>query len=381
MDRQLIFINSTGDTFTPTHSGAIATWIWEMCRASQASGWEPWVLTRTANVDAYPWVRTVEIAYPFPPLIRGSGRFYRWLSKINGWAHIRESEWVKKILGIIKKNGWTEAMLVLHNDPELLVALRASLPNAKLIHLFHNCNHVDPFFRERFSDCADVVLAVSTACARLNEHYFGCVINILRNGVDVNRFAPLPDVSKTRPVIGFVGRTDRQKGPDLLLRAALRISEKFNKFDLQLLGARFYGMHAVDSYQKSLENLATRLNQRGVSVYRPGFVNRLALPRQLAKGDIHVVPSRWEDPCPLTVLEGMATGQAVVAAACGGIPEIVGSSGFLFERDDVGGLETKLQMLLQDDFLRRSYGLRARQRAEQRPWEIVFRELEEMLIL
>jgi len=171
----------------------------------------------------------------------------------------------------------------------------------------------------------------------------------------------------------------RDKGPDLLLRAALNLAEGFNGFDIQLLGARISGGAQNDPYHETLETLIGRLEKRGVSVDRPGFVNRFAMPRLLARADIHVVPSRWEDPCPLTVLEGMATGQATVAASCGGIPEIVGGAGFVFERDDVAGLEARLRVLLQNEELRRAYGRRARERAEQRPWSLVFQELLEII--
>ena len=92
---------------------------------------------------------------------------------------------------------------------------------------------------------------------------------------------------------------------------------------------------------------------------------------------MHVVPSRWEDPCPLTVLEGMATGQATVGASCGGVPELIGNEGFLFERDDVEGLEARLRVLLENSELRASYGERARARALLRPWTKVFAEFAE----
>jgi glycosyltransferase involved in cell wall biosynthesis len=148
-----------------------------------------------------------------------------------------------------------------------------------------------------------------------------------------------------------------------------------------MLGARFYGSHSLDTYQQTLETLSQKLEANGVQVRRPGFVSRLALPRVLARADVHVVPSRWEDPCPLTVLEGMATGQATVGASCGGVPELIGSEGFLFERDDVEGLEARLRVLFENPGLRHSYGKRARERALQRPWTKVFGELVEAVNL
>jgi glycosyltransferase involved in cell wall biosynthesis len=381
MSRELVFINSTGDTFTPTHSGAIATWIWEMSRAASGSGFEPWVISKASSETAYPWPRSVLLDYPFPPKIRGAGRVADWFGRARGWAHVCQGRWVRRVLRAIRERGLTEGFLVFHNDPELLVALRPSLPRAVLVHLFHNCNRVHVPWRARFNASVDVALGVSAYCARWNETYLGTTVQILRNGVDPSRFTPFERSVNSPPVLGFVGRTDRQKAPDLLLRAALKLAARGMKFSVQVLGSRYYGGAGVDAYQGALEVLAQKLEDLGIPVHRPGFVNRLALPRILARADVHVVPSRWEDPCPLTVLEGMATGQATVGANCGGVPEIIGSDGFLFDRDDVDELESRLQLLVEDPVTRLMYGARARQRALQRPWERVFADFSEAVNL
>ena len=379
MSKALVIVNSTGDTFTPTHSGAIATWIWEVSRAAQKIGIEPWVLTRKSCHDSYPWVKTVELEYPFPPRIKGAGKVFRWIDRRLGWQHIRQGSWMEKILKAVRANGWTESTLLFHNDPELVSALRPRLPRANLVHLFHNTNTCLSPWRERFSSSADVVMAVSEYCARWNERHYDCAVHILRNGVDVERFRPVIKTDRRVPVVGFVGRTDRQKAPDLLLKAALNLAESGGRFDLQLLGSRFYGSHQCDSYQQSLSTLVNRLEKYGVRIHRPGFVGRLALPRVLANADINVVPSRWEDPCPLTVLEGMSTGQATIVAKCGGMPEQVGDAGILFERDNVRALEKSIRGLIEDNALRRDYGIKARERALERPWTVVLNEMLETI--
>ncbi|HKT00009.1 MAG TPA: glycosyltransferase family 4 protein, partial [Rugosimonospora sp.] len=63
-----------------------------------------------------------------------------------------------------------------------------------------------------------------------------------------------------------------------------------------------------------------------------------------------VVPSRWPDPCPTTVLEAMAAARPLVATRTGGIPDMVvdGETGLLVEPDDPGGLAKALTTLLWD---------------------------------
>lgn len=376
--RGVVFINSTGDTFTPTHSGAIATWIWEMCRAASAAGIDPWVLSRSSPHAAYPWPQTVEIEYPYPPRIRGFGRVYEWARRRRGWTHIRQGRYLRILFRAVERIGQQAGVLMFHNDPEAAICARARFRDAKIVHLFHNCNHVSERWRAGFARAVDISFAVSSYCARWNELYFGCAVHTLLNGVDVERFRPsFKELGKGSVRFGFVGRTDRQKAPDLLLRALLKVARVRRDFELQILGSRFYGGHSPDAYQTGLQGMVEQLRERGVLVHAPGFVNRWALPRELAAADVHVVPSRWEDPCPLTVLEGMATGKACVVSRTGGVPEQAGDAALYFERDDLDGLFRTLMRLLEDADLRADYGRKARQRAEARPWKTVFRDFRE----
>jgi glycosyltransferase involved in cell wall biosynthesis len=104
-------------------------------------------------------------------------------------------------------------------------------------------------------------------------------------------------------------------------------------------------------------------------VVRTGHLERADIPGALAASDIHVTPSRWDEPCGLTTLEGLASGQAVVGSATGGTPELLDGAGLLFPRDDVEALADVLDGLIRDHEARVSWGARARSRAESLPWE------------
>jgi glycosyltransferase involved in cell wall biosynthesis len=280
----------------------------------------------------------------------------------------------------VEQIGAERGVFVFHNDPEAAVCVKRRFPGSKVVHLFHNCNRVAERWRESFAQTVDVVCAVSSYCARWNESYFGCAVQTLRNGVDIHRFRPMVKRRGSAVRIGFVGRTDRQKAPDLLLRASLKLARERKDFELQLLGSRFYGSHTEDDYQTGLRRMMDDLQSVGIQIHAPGFVNRLALPRELARADVHVVPSRWEDPCPLTVLEGMATGGACVVSRTGGVPEQVGEAAVCFERDDLDGLCHALFRLLDDEGLRGEFGRRARKKAEERPWSAVFSDLQDAMV-
>ena len=46
-----------------------------------------------------------------------------------------------------------------------------------------------------------------------------------------------------------------------------------------------------------------------------------------------VAPSRWDEPCPYSVIEALAAGLPVLASGRGGLPEMVGEEAVLPDRD------------------------------------------------
>ena len=378
-----VLINCTGETFTPTKSGAICTWTWEMCQAAKKGGSEPLVITRNSDAEPYYWPRTVFLSYPWIPSFRGTGigRLIKIQQRLTGWGHPRQKVYANRVVRAIRKNGASELPMVIQNDPEMALYLRLKFPKAYILHHFHNSNACNERFRAGFASSVSVATAVSEHCAQWNRTYFGTDIQVLCNGVDTNRFFPANTTPEGPPVINFVGRTDRQKAPDLLLRAAILLSEKTKNFGVQILGSRFYGYSEPDAYQSELEALSRDLEQRGITVRRPGFINRHALPDELRKAHINVVPSRWEEPCGLVTFEGMACGLATVASRTGGTPEVVGEAGLLFKRDSVEELAEHLHGLVTSRSRCSELGRRARTRAEELTWDKTWQRLREFLRL
>jgi glycosyltransferase involved in cell wall biosynthesis len=70
---------------------------------------------------------------------------------------------------------------------------------------------------------------------------------------------------------------------------------------------------------------------------------------------------------PLSVLEAMSSGAAVVSTRVGSIPEMVeeGRDGILIESGDIDALVRSLQSLKKDPDLRRMLGENARKRVEE----------------
>ena len=138
--------------------------------------------------------------------------------------------------------------------------------------------------------------------------------------------------------IGFVGRLEHIKAPDLFVELAVRIPE-----------ATF----VVGGSGSLADDLAVRAEALGVSdrVELLGFVDEVA--PVLASFDVLVVPSRSES-APMAILEAQALGVPVVATDVGGIPELVldGKTGLLVPGEDVEALEGAVRRILSDAGLR-----------------------------
>ena len=377
----LVFINNSSETFTPTESGAIATFIWECCRVARQSGVQPWVVTRPAAVTAYDYEQTLFVDYPTVPTTKLGALLCRAERKLNGWRHLRQKAYALRVVQTLRQRDLAQHPLMLHNDPEMAVLLRSQFPKATIIHHFHNHLECKPKFRQLLGKAQLTLSAVSKFTAAWVERYYALpagTVQSVYNGVDAQHFSPAEPPRNGKCFLNFVGRTGREKAPDLLLEAAQHLADRTRDFGVQIVGSNHWNRFERDEYQQKLEGLAQDLDTRGVEVRRLGHVDRAHMPQAIRDAHIHVVPSRWDEPFGLTTLEGMACGLATVGSRTGGTPEIIGESGFLFERDSAAGLADQLEPLVRDTRLRHDYAHRARERAMEFSWDRTWQGLRKV---
>jgi glycosyltransferase involved in cell wall biosynthesis len=194
---------------------------------------------------------------------------------------------------------------------------------------------------------ADAIVAVGTAAAREIEHRLGLRagrVRVVHNGVPAAS-TPRPATGGRHPAgpvprLGWAGRMDPAKGVDVLLRALVSVPGA----TLELVG---------DGPERAgLEALARALALDD-RVRFTGWTEDMAAAYD--RFDVFVLPSRTE-AFPLTVLEAMAAGVAVVATDVGSVGEAIvdGTSGLLVRPDDAGALAGALTRVLRDDGLRRA---------------------------
>jgi glycosyltransferase involved in cell wall biosynthesis len=152
-------------------------------------------------------------------------------------------------------------------------------------------------------------------------------------------------------VVAVLGRISPWKGQELLVRALALVPGAV----AVVAGDAWPGEeHRV----AALTGLAARL---GVSDRLRMLGFRDDVGTVLGAADVVAVPSTQPDPLPNAALEATAAGCCVVAAAHGGLPEIVrdGVTGRLVEPGDAGALARALRELAADPAVRERLGAAA----------------------
>jgi glycosyltransferase involved in cell wall biosynthesis len=166
-----------------------------------------------------------------------------------------------------------------------------------------------------------------------------------------------------------VGHPWYTKGMDLLIKAFILISSQHPAYKLKLMG------YFPD--RKDLENAAQGHSQIEFLAPRP---NDLTL-QVIGNCSLFVLASRTEG-MGRVLLEAMAAGKPIVAAAVGGVPHYVqdGVTGLLFRSENAQELSEKIGQVLGDDALRARLAARGRVRVLREFDERAYvRSFQEML--
>jgi phosphatidylinositol alpha-1,6-mannosyltransferase len=191
-------------------------------------------------------------------------------------------------------------------------------------------------------------------------------VTILHPGVDTERFTPSArDIQVRRdlgwgdrPVVLTVGRLQKRKGHDMLIRALPRIC--------QAMPDVLYVIVGDGGERKALEALSREV---GVSdcVHFAGEISDDAMIRCYQQCDLFVLPNREVDGdiegFGMVLLEAQSCGKPVVAGDSGGTAEtmIPGETGLIVDCTSPGPLAEAVIELLRDGPRREAMGSRARQ--------------------
>lgn len=224
-------------------------------------------------------------------------------------------------------------------------------------------------------------LAVSIVARDYIQRHFPGPVEILPNGVDLERFRPRmsadgangsngPNGEDRAPTIVFVGRLDPRKGLSDLIDACAILRRLDVRFRLVVVGD--------GPLRERMERKARRALEGQVEFV--GRVDQERLPSFYAAADVFCTPARSGESFGLVLLEAMSTGVPIVATSLPGYRTVLTPEreGLLVNPRDPASMALALRRLLLDPGLRVRMGARGVETARRYGWEHIVDRLEEV---
>jgi glycosyltransferase involved in cell wall biosynthesis len=186
-------------------------------------------------------------------------------------------------------------------------------------------------------------------------------VRLLPNAVDVDRFAPNGDVPSERKRVVYCGTVGLAQGVRTFLEAARELDGERPDLEFLVVG---------DGAERGeLEALAREWGLGNVTF--TGRVTHAEVPRVVGSAAVTVMLLRdvplFRDALPTKILEYMAAGRPVVAAAAGQVAELVESveAGIVCPPEDGGAVAEAIRRLAADDAEARRLGQNGRRYVEE----------------
>lgn len=253
--------------------------------------------------------------------------------RFEGLCRPRFGDW-GVLAGVLKAGDCNVVHAATYTASDLARSLEASKYPGAVVLTSHECQ-VYP--HDLHYDC---VTAVSAAVARSIQGYYSLRVQVIHNGVDIDRFAPGSVPYDGKPIMAWIGRADDpMKDFSAFLALANRpVSDRF----------RVIVVDGSAEDKSNTEWLPTdcEVRRRVPWQQMPEFYRLIR-----GSGGLLISTSK-EEPFGLNVLEAMACGCPVVAPASGGIPEFVRhkETGYLYDRvDGIDAMEAGIDWIYAGD--------------------------------
>jgi len=211
----------------------------------------------------------------------------------------------------------------------------------------------------------DTVTCISRNLAETIQNLGRKSVHLISNGIHVQQLADARDrVEKVHGRILFVGRLEKWKGVDVLLRAFAQL--RVASCELRVVGD--------GSQREHLEQLTRDL---GIAdrVEFLGYIPSNTLAQYYAESEIFCGLSRSE-ALGNVFLEAQAAGCAVIGTTVGGIPDIIEheKTGFLVAPGNIDAAASAIKRILEDADLRDRIQKAGAARAQSFDWQIIAAE-------
>ena len=278
---------------------------------------------------------------------------------------------LNKVSKYLQKNNYDKVLL--ENHPTLFMALkkRKNYLKYKDRYYYHLHNEIKSAYKceEIIKNCKNNIGVSNFIKNQLSEFLDVKDKNnfsVLRNCINQDQFNQgLSDdeskklrkkygIKDDDKVLLFTGRLTREKGIKEILLSLKKV--KSENYKLLVVGSFFFGTEVKNKFEEEWEEIIFELKDK---VKFTGFVPYEDIYKIYSISDIAILPSIWDDPAPLTIIESLSCGLPIITTNSGGIPEYVNEKcALIYNRDEnlIENLSEGIDKLINNDKLRIKMG-------------------------
>lgn len=380
---RILVVNMPGELWSGSRGGAVTRVIHNVAHQWLAQGHEVQVVTQCDEEDPLTGIPVVPLDFAlrnksFVRRVRGRLSLYEARLRKRSMAGSRQ--YVSAVRRAMRSSNRPD-VVIFHNSFESAARLRCSLKGVARVLWLHNAVGLDAWTawgRQRQASEWDEIICVSDY---IRNHVLKVApsaaarANVVLNGVDSAAFAPADDWSaRTYQPAALqaitVGRLEYNKGADILVDAVKRLHREGVPVELTVVGDQWWYGNDPRSRGSYVNDLLNGLDQVGARW--TGHIPHSQVAGHLRAANVFVDASRVPNPCPLSLLEAMATGCAVVSVDFGGNPQLLKGTGLLLDHSSssiVEQLAERLRSLAVDRPSVEGWGRRARARSLELGWD------------
>lgn len=253
-------------------------------------------------------------------------------------------KYIKKGTKFLKKNKFDYVLL--ENNIPIAKIIKKSKYDGKFFYHFHNIPRIDFGCKDVFNKCSgyltvsdfigNEISSPKSAIGQIDKKKIMTLYNVVDTSIFYKR-----DKSNSRKVvldklgisnkkvILYVGRISEEKGISILIDALSKLNR--TDFALLIVGSLTHGDNIIGDYERSIK---LKINDCSFITKFTGYIKHEELPLFYSGVDLVVLPSIWNEPAGLTMVETLFCENQLITTKDGGIPEYVGEAAIMVEKNN-----------------------------------------------
>lgn len=276
---------------------------------------------------------------------------------------MKRLNYLNQVSKYLKKKDFDKVLLENHPTQYLSLKWRKNYIKYAGKYYYHCHNEIPGLYGcKNIIDKTAKFTSVSEFSSKALREYLNLdndIFTVVRNGIDESKFKiklsenekceirKKYNIEENDKILIFTGRIVPEKGIKELVKSLQNV--QYEDYKLLIVGSALNEIKTKTKYQLEVEKLINKINDK---IIYTGFIKYEEIPKLYNIADIAVLPSIWNDPAPLTIIESLACGLPIITTESGGIPEYaVNGSAVILKRDEklVENLSKEIDSLLNNE--------------------------------